>query len=69
MAKKKTTEIPVSVKIHGLFDLEKKKIVRVSLDPDEIGMEAMLIGESKSLKAFVLTMDVVLDFKWIWLFF
>ena len=63
MAKKKTTEIPVSVKIHGLFDLEKMKIVRVSLDPDEIGMEAMLIGESKSLKAFVLTMDVVLDFK------
>jgi hypothetical protein len=51
----------VNVKIHGVYDTVKKKVLRVSLDPTEIDMELMLIGENPNTKECVMEVTLLLD--------
>lgn len=51
----------VSVKIHGVYDTVAKKVVKVSLDPTEIDMELVLLGEKPNLKECVMEVTLLLE--------
>jgi hypothetical protein len=51
----------VNVKIHGVYDTVAKKVLKVSLDPTEIDMELLLMGENPNLKECVMEVTLLLE--------
>jgi hypothetical protein len=50
----------VNVKIHGIYDAVARKVVKVSLDPTEIDMELMLMGENPNIKECVMEVTLLM---------
>jgi hypothetical protein len=62
MSESKLTTGPyLDVKIHGVYDTVTKKVVKVSLDPSEIDMEIVLLGERPTLRECVMEVTLLLD--------
>lgn len=51
----------ITVKIHGVYDTLAKKVIRVSLDPTEIDIELVLMGEQSNLRECVMEVMLLLD--------